>query len=306
VTVAHSSEVEPLGDEFPVVYIACPLTGLDERSQLSLGSQVEVIKQAIRSATEDDRPEDDKWPVRTYVPLENSAPWRTEHLTVAEVYRMNVDQVHCADALIVLAENGGSAGVGQELEWSTRLGIPVLYLSPCDVSRQISGTPGVQANTYSFDISTLALLVKNFMRKMRLRIEAGPRKRSSRMMRYEAIRLRLLGAWNSALDKTEIAAQCGLVLESLELTLQESALVAMLPIDMLLNLARSLDVSLDPFVSDIVMLPAPAMRALVRAAEENQWSDTAVERLTVYGLASKAMADPLDLSTMSAWSTLAV
>ena len=78
------------------------------------------------------------WPIDA--PIDYSAPWKQDGLSPDDVYRKNLDAIHASDALIAFGENGASAGVGQELEWAIRLGIPILYLTADRVvSRQIQG-----------------------------------------------------------------------------------------------------------------------------------------------------------------------
>jgi hypothetical protein len=290
--------------EIPVVYVACPLTGVSGILRRTIGAQLGIIKNAITCVTDQDRADGEEWPVSVYVPFDHTAPWTTDQLTAKEVYQCNLSQVHGSDALIVLGENGASAGVGQELEWALRLGLPVLYLSPEGTSRQIEGTPGVTSVAYNDDVETLEVATRNFMRRMRPLIEAGPRRRRSRSLRFEALRLRLFAAWEACADRTEAAASCGLSFESLELLFHDSTILAMQSVDTVVALAGALKVSLEPFVADVVLLPAAAMRALVTAGEENAWSDDLVERLAIYGIASLAESSEIDLATVTAWTDL--
>src|SRR4051794_21911132 len=96
----------------PRIYLACPLTGLDAKSERQIKSDVVAAKRAIEAVTVGDCVEENRWNVAVYAPLDHTAPWEKDGLSPEEVYSVNLAEVHASDALVVIAENGGSAGVG--------------------------------------------------------------------------------------------------------------------------------------------------------------------------------------------------
>jgi hypothetical protein len=288
------------------LYLACPLTRHTKSTARSVASEVDIIKHAVEAVTGLDRTADEKWPVAIYAPIDHSAPWKADELDPVAVYRQNLSKVHGSDALIILAEKGGSAGIGQELEWATRLGLPTLFLSPDKaVSRQIRGTPAfVTTHTYA-DPEQLREHVINFMRRWKPVIIDGPRRRSSRRLRFEAITLRLRGGWQQAPNRTNIAEQLRVDFGYLELALSEPAYVATMPTDTLIALARELAVPLQSLESRTqAMLPVPQLRALMAAAAEDGWADDEIQRLLVAGHAALRSGTDRNLETLDAWRQL--
>jgi hypothetical protein len=301
-------EVQPEARlDLPKIYLACPLTGLTPRARRQIDSDVVAVKRAVDAVTVGDRVDDACWPVCVYAPIEHTAPWNRDELSAEQVYRTNLNEVHTSDALIVLGENGASAGVGQELEWAIRLGIPILYLTAGRaVSRQIQGAPAfLQAQSYSNDTRTLESHVKNFMRLWRPMILDGPRRRESRRLRYEAVTRRLRAAWQTCPKSTEVAAQVRVDIRYLELALSDPVLVSVMPAETLISLAHELDVALTSHSPQrLVVLPVPALRALLAAAEADGWPDVDVERLIVHGRAVSERNADIDLTTISGWRSL--
>jgi nucleoside 2-deoxyribosyltransferase len=301
-------EVQPAAClDLPKVYLACPLTGLTPRARRQIDSDVVAIKRAVEAVTVDERVDDACWPVRVYAPIEHTAPWNQARLSAEQVYRTNLNEVHTSDALIVLGENGASAGVGQELEWAIRLGIPILYLTANRrVSRQVQGAPAfLQAQRYNNDTRTLESHVKNFMRLWRPMILDGPRRRESRRLRYEAVTKRLRAAWQICPRPTEVAAQVRVDIRYLELALSDPVLVSVMPAETLISLAHELDVALTSHSPRrLIALPVPALRALLAAAEADGWPDEDVERLIVHGRAASERNAGIDLRTISGWRSL--
>lgn len=298
---------ENTSDELPRVYLACPLTGLTAAAQRQIEADVAIIKQAVERETKLDRLAGDSWPVTVYAPINHTPPWKEDGLPPAAVYRQNLGAVHDSDALIVVAEKGGSAGVGQELEWATRLGLPIAYLTAgTHVSRQIAGAPAfISPQSYNKNPEVLEDHVKNFLRRWKPMILDGPRRRASRLVRFEPITLRLRGAWQSCANPTEVAAQVRVDINYLELALSDPRYVAVMPMDTLLALGHQLGVSLrslEPGPS--FALPVPALRALMAAAGEDGWSDDVVQRLIYEGRSSIECGDGTDLTTISSWRTL--
>jgi len=293
--------------DLPKVYLACPLTGLPRAARRQIKSDVVAVQRAVEAVTVGDRVDDERWPVSVYAPIEHTAPWKRDGLSAEQVYRTNLDEIHTSDALIVLGENGASAGVGQELEWAIRVGIPILYLSAGpDVSRQIQGTPAfLQAQSYNNDTRTLESHVKNFMRLSRPMILDGPRRRELRLLRYEAVTKRLRAAWETCPKPTEVAAQVRVDIRYLELALSDPVLVSVMPAATLISLAHELDVALTSHLPQrLLVLPVPALRALLAAAEADGWPDEDVERLMIHGRAASERNAGIDLRTISGWRSL--
>jgi len=293
--------------DLPRIYLACPLTGVTARDRRQLCSDVEVVKAAIERATGLDKLDDEAWPVAVYAPIEQTAPWGNDGLSPTQVYRRNLSEVHDADALIVLAERGGSAGVGQEIEWAARLGLPVSYLSASgDVSRQIAGIPGfVTAQSFNSDPRTLSLHVTNFLRLWKPAITDGPRRRRSRTFRYEPTTLRLRGAWQTCPNRTNVAAQVRVNIEYLELALSDPRYLASMATETLIELAHHLRVpltGLEPVPTFVI--PVTSLRPLMAAASEEGWDDTTVQRLLYEGRDRISRIAPVDLQTMAGWRTL--
>lgn len=290
--------------QLPRIYLACPLTNLTADRRRVLTSEVSQVRMSIESATVDDRVSDEAWPVAIYAPIDATAPWGNDGLSASAIYERNFSEVLDADALIVLADIAASAGVGQEVEWACRLGIPVLYLTPSPgASRQIQGIAGaITCAAYSFDASTLSAIVTNFLRQNRLRILDGPRRRESRRLRFEALTARLRIAWQSCSDPTGVAARCALSPVFVPLMLADPGRVAVMSVDSLMMLAAELGVPLS--TAPGLQLPVASMRALVLAAAEDAWDDRTVERLRLHGLAAISADPELDLATLDAWRTL--
>lgn len=291
----------------PRIYLACPLTGLDTKSQRQIKSDVLAAKRAVEAVTIGDRLDEHRWAAVVYAPLDHTAPWKKDGLLPEDVYSRNLAEVHAADALIVIAENGGSAGVGQELEWAFRLGLPILYLTAdAAISRQIRGAPGfIQAQAYGNDGLTLESHVRNFLRQWKPLILDGPRRRQSRRLRYLAVAQRLRAAWDGCSNRTLVAAQVRVDVRYLELSLSDPVLLSVMPIETLISLAHELDVDLaSQSPRRMMTLPVSSLRALLGAAEAEGWSDSDVQRLMFHGRAALERGDLLDLSTLAAWRTL--
>jgi hypothetical protein len=294
---------EPVALDLPRIYLACPLTNLRADRRRVLSSEAEQVKSCIERITVGDRIDAEMWPVTVYAPLDNTAPWLEDGLSPASVYARNFAEVLDSDAVIVLADDAASAGVGQEVEWASRLGVPILYLSSGPtVSRQIEGTPAlIRCVAYKSDSATLSAHVAKFLRDNRTRIIDGPRRRASRRLRFETPCTQLRHRWHSCADPTGVAARCALQPAVVDLALADPARVAMLSADTLTMLCAELRVALSPAMRQ---LPVRAVRALILTAEADGWSDLTVERLRLHALAA-VVADPhVDLDTLDAWRRL--
>lgn len=292
-------------DEIPRIYMATPLTNLDEHQQRSLCAEVAVVRARVEAVTVGDRVDEERWPVAIYAPIDHTAPWDTSkpQLTPSAIYELNLTELLSCDAMIVLADRCASAGVGQEIEWAVRAGIPILYLShDATVSRQIQGIPAeLTTGRYGQDTETLNLLVTNFIRHRRLAIVDGPRRRADRKLRHAPITSRLRAAWEATNDRTSIAGRCGVTNAYVDLLLADPARVAVMPVHLYTSLAAELGVR-QPGPS--LQLGARAMRALISSAEAEGWSDETIERLRLVGLASLSRDRTFDLDTLPAWQSL--
>lgn len=292
--------------ELPRLYLGCPLTVLSESAKRQLKSDIASAKKAIEAVTVSDRIEDERWPVSVYAPIEKTSPWETPEMTSSEVYRTNLLEVHNSDVLIAIGEGGGSAGIGQELEWAIRFGIPALYLSPIEVSRQIEGAPGsLQTATYEEDAKTLEAVVQNFLRTWRHSIVDGPRRRSSRRLRFASTTQQLRHAWESSRRRTEVAAQVGMDFEFIDLALSDPILVSAMSAEALFTLAAELGVSMMSHDSGpAFVVSAPHLRSLMIAADKDGWSNEVIEILLIHGRASIQRGDDLKLHTLKGWRDL--
>ncbi len=302
---AQESPLPVVGDAR--LYLACPLTDLTSTARRQIRSDVAAVKRAVERATLVDRLPADAWPLAVYAPIDHTAPWDDDGLTAHEVYAHNLREVHDSDCLIVLAERGGSTGVGQELEWAIQLRVPVLYLTTRSAaSRQIAGSPAfISAREYNDDAATLEDHVRNFLLQWRPLILDGPARRQSRALRFEAMTTRLRAAWQSCRNPTEVAAEARIDLEYLHLALSDPRYVAVMATDTLLTLAHLLDVPLqtiDP--GPTFALPVPMLRPLMAAAVDQDWDDTMVERLLHEGRAALMRGTSSDLETISGWTRL--
>jgi hypothetical protein len=133
----------------------------------------------------------------------------------------------------------------------------------------------------------------------------GPRRRGSRILRFEAITNRLRGAWQGCTDPTGVAAQVRVDVGYLELALSDPRYIAVMATDTLVSLAHELHVplsALDP--EPTFFLPIPAVRALMAAADRDGWDDATIRRLMFEGRALLERGDNSDLKTMTAWRRL--
>jgi hypothetical protein len=284
----------------PRIYLACPLTNLDAERRRALTSEASQVKMSIERLTVTDRIAGEAWPVAVYAPIEHTAPWRKDGLSPISVYTRNFGEVLDSDALIVLADQAASTGVGQEIEWAARVGIPVLYLSSAkNVSRQIAGIPAAfTCVAYNRDSATLAAHIENFLRQNQTRIEDGPRRRASRRLRFEPLAVQLRHRWHASADPTGVAARCLLNPALVSMTLEDPARVAFMSTDSLSLLCAELRVPLSPSTRQ---LSIPATRALILAAGEDAWPDDVVQLLRLHALAAVALDPDLDVDTLDAW-----
>lgn len=190
---------EELGEEYPKVYLAMPLSQLDEDKRDKVELLADSVNQAIYETT---RRGSEPWPVRVHSPVKHSAPWKDDPRTPEEIYRLNTDAIWGdVDAMIVIAEPGGGIGVGQELAWACQLGLPVLVVhkkGTC-LSRQVTGTReehDVTIETYR-DPEHLRDVLDRWLLARQATICDGPRRRVGRLVRYTSLCDRLGKAWTA-------------------------------------------------------------------------------------------------------------
>jgi hypothetical protein len=173
---------EDLGAESPLIYIGMPLSQLPKERRETVELLAYTVNEAIAQQT---RSEIEPWPVRVHSPIKHSAPWKEDDRSAEDVYRLNTDKVWLeADAMIIIAERGGSVGIGQELAWACALQLPVLIVhwDQIYMSRQPRGTAAehdIEVKAYR-DPEHLRDLVDSWLVSRRTEISDGPRRRLGR------------------------------------------------------------------------------------------------------------------------------
>lgn len=299
-TVAEALAGQPLRIEpLPRIYLACPLTNLSVGRRGNVGLTLEVVRATVEAVTFGDHADGDSWPVSLYAPYDHSAPWKEDGLSPAGVHERNLSALLDSDGLIVVADEAASAGVGQEIEWASRAGIPVLYLATGKASRQIAGTPAdIVCVAYGEDIATMKAQLANWLRPRRSQFYAGPRRRANRALRYAAVTSRLNDAWRASRDPTGTAARCGLHPNFISNTLAHPARVALLAADTLSLLCAELEVRLPGATAQLNLRQT---RAWLLATESAALDQHAAERLRMLGLAAQQHDPGIDLETPTAW-----
>jgi hypothetical protein len=280
----------------PQLYIATPLTGLDAGREEALSHRLETVKGAILEATVGARTTDDQWPVRLHVPYDTTRPGSGDGLNPQTIYDINLDTLLESDGLVVVADKFCSAGVGQEIEWASRSGIPVLYLSPETASRQILGNPhGIYSRT-CLDAQDMAGHVRSWLSANREKLQHGPRRRDDRNLAYVGIQTRLAVAWTQATNPTEVAAQLNLHPADVDSMLKAPARLALTPWWTVCELATLLSVPLEARRT----LSFTESRAWVTAAADGAWDQTTADHVRTYALIIGAQ----DLELVATWTEL--
>ena len=277
---SHLEEAEDL----PLIYIASPLTRADALSEQrrNVTFQVDKIVATIQDPLFDGAPAQ----YRTHAPAVMSAPWAS-NASAWDIYRQNTHLVLVeADALIVLALQGGSSGTGQELELACRRGIPILHLAPTDepVSRQVTGNPLAHVESYELP-EQLASAVRRFIQSNRARIERGPRHRRNTAILYRPLQSDLWDTWRKLgnRDQDIVAEQCQLAPDYIDHYLSHPLLVATLSLNQLNQLGDGLDTDIvSYFTQRSGTLTYRQLKALVSAEEENGWTEGHAEKLLQY------------------------
>lgn len=299
-TVAEVLAAQPVpGEPLPRIYLACPLTSLTADRRARIGLTLEVVRTTVEAVTFGDHADGDGWPVSLYAPYDDSAPWKDDGLAPTAVHEKNLSALLDSDGLIVVADEAASAGVGQEIEWACRAGLPVLYLTIGKASRQIAGTPAhIICVPYGDDIATMKAQLTNWLRARRSQIYSGPRRRANRALRYASLTSRLNDAWQRTADPTGTAARCGLHPNFIPSVLAHPARVALIAADTLSLMCAELGVRPPGATGQLSLRQT---RAWLLASESAGWDEGTAERLRVLGLAAQQQDPGLDLETPTAW-----
>lgn len=283
-TLPFSSDDAPVKGEnldLPLIYVASPLTRVNATSELRRSITFEVDK--IVATIQDPRFDGEPLAYRTHAPAVLSAPW-TSNADDWDIYQQNTRLVLAeADAIIILAHQGGSSGTGQELELATRRQIPILYLSPVDeaASRQVTGNPLVSTSTYQFP-DELAEAIRGFIRNNRAAIEAGPKRRNNTSIVYSPLQNDMLDKWRSleVRKQGEVAGQAGVSPELIDHYLNHPLMLATLAHHQLLRIGNGLGVNIASYFTRFTAaLGLKEIKALVSAQDEHGWNDRDVDRL---------------------------
>lgn len=283
-TLPWESGATPQGEadlELPLIYIASPLTRANESDDERRLVSFEIDK--IINIIQD--PHFDSGPLRyrTHAPAVLSAPW-TSNASPWQIFRKNTLLILAeADALIVLSLQGGSAGIGQEIELAAQRGLPTLYLVPegDSISRQIDGNPLIDCQTYD-QPDVLSQIIRDFISRNKNQIDHGPVRRRSTTILYSALQEELREKWVTMNGKgqNEVTAQLGLEPAYLDHYLSNPLLVATMAHHQLLMVGTGLGVDISGFFTTLTRtLSMQEVSALVSAKEEYYWSDEDSEKL---------------------------
>lgn len=280
----------------PRLYIASPLTGLTRKRREAMSHRIETVKKSVLDTTVTHRAPAERSPVTMHVPWDHTPPWRNDGLTPGTIYERNLDHMLEADGLIVVADEACSAGIGQEIEWAVRSGIPVLYLSRVEASRQIRGIPHAIDARVCADAETAAAYVANWLNTRRAQLQNGPGRRADRDLAYIKLTAQLEVAWKAAANPTAIAAQLNLYPGAIDSMIKSPARVALTPWSTICALATELGVPLD-VRRTLTFLES---RAWIKAAEEGAWDQRTASRVRAHAVSIGAA----DLELPATWAAL--
>jgi hypothetical protein len=98
--------------DIPLVYLAMPLSHLDEREREHVELLAHTVTRALDDATQ--KSSTDPWRVSTHSPAKRSAPWKNDGLAADDVYRLNSQTLwEEADAIIVIGYGGEVSGAAR-------------------------------------------------------------------------------------------------------------------------------------------------------------------------------------------------
>jgi hypothetical protein len=191
-----------LGPDSPLLYVGMPLSHLPDKKDRE---RVELLAFTVdRAIVEEAQGAEEPWPIRIHSPIKLTAPWKEDDWSDGEIYRINSGKLWAeADAMILIADCGGSLGMGQELEWACDLQIPVLYVHPDEdpVSRQVKGATeeyDIEIVSYT-DPADLRDKVGRWLTSRKPAILDGPRRRRNREFIFSRTAKFFRDAWD-ALD----------------------------------------------------------------------------------------------------------
>lgn len=173
---------EDLGAEAPLIYVAMPLSQVPEEHRETIELLAFAVNETILQQT---RNEIEPWPVRVHSPIKHSAPWKDDGRSAEDIYELNSAKIWLeADAMVVIADRGGSLGIGQELVWACSLQLPILILhrDGTPISRQARGAAAehdIEVAAYN-DPEHLRDLLDAWLVSRRSQICDGPRRRVGR------------------------------------------------------------------------------------------------------------------------------
>jgi hypothetical protein len=269
---------EHLGQEVPQLYIAMPLSQIeDPREREHLELLEDNVCQGVRQATIDR--EDDVWEVRVHSPLKHTSPWRRDHLDADDVYLINTEIVWSEiDGMVVIGHHGASLGAGQEIVWAAALSLPIVYTAAESetISRQVAG----MAREYDIEIiryvtpEDLRDQLQRWLASRRHQICDGPRRRRARAERFDGIRERLESAWNALAEEERGHAlhTARLSRARVERLVGDVHVLASASVHELHALIGALGTGAEPPVSSLPDLRSHQIEALKSAAVEFDWT----------------------------------
>jgi hypothetical protein len=238
--------------------------------------------------------------VRAYAPIEFTPPWKNDLRSPTEIYDINLEALAGSDGLVVVTHHGSSAGIGQEIEWARCLGIPILYLSVDEASRQIRGIPHRITFAQYADEEEICEHVEGWLVANRRAIQDGPRRRANRKLAFYPLTAALAQAWHKRFDKTDTALRANLLPDAVTCMLESPARLSVAPFATVLSLATELGVSIGRR-GDLGFREAAAW---VSAAEAGEWDEDAAEKVRIYALLRASCGH--DLADPATWAMLYV
>lgn len=299
-------------EEWPLIYVATPLTHLSTLERQVVSSWSEHVRQAALDIV---RESGVPWRIRVHLPTQHSAPWKADGLTADDVYRLNSELLWSeVDALIVIGHRGGSIGAGQEFAWACTQAIPILFLHSKDSppSRQVIGTRRhADLVIAAFDDPVeIHDLVHQFLRGRRIVIEDRPRRRRDRRLQVSGLRQDLRAAWEDLLpdERLEAIAISGFPGARIYRLLTDDDALACASLGEILAVSGALGVGIaDSFApTPYPELSEPQFHALEAAAQENEWDGATALGLLQFGRAelAKGGVRRLPLSNIEDWTRL--
>lgn len=283
--------------EVPRLYLACPLTGLGNEVA-PMETRMRRVIRCIKDFTGTSLVPNEPWEVRAYAPIEFTPPWKNDQRSPTEIYTINLEALAGSDGLIVITHQGSSAGIGQEVEWARCMGIPILYLSVEEASRQIRGIPHRITFAQHTDDEQICEHVLDWLAANRAAIQDGPRRRSNRNLAFYPLTAAMAQAWHNRFDKTDTALRANLLPEAVTCMLESPARLSIAPFATVLALAAELQVSIGRRAD----LGFREVEAWVSAATVGGWDEETAEKVRIYALLRASQGH--DLTDPAAWTHL--